>query len=160
VNFTEWTDIVEELWGLREVARQRHWCTEELRHRASYEYPQDSTVMEFISRAEEESRKNYEARNSAYEAVLQAGFNSEQTERQPENATSSSVTESTIPAPMYPFQFTTWNNGKRMRHVIRRNLQMWTEIHAIVDAGFAIDETRAKSWREEIVDEAVMDDAS
>jgi hypothetical protein len=66
-----------------------------------------------------------------------------------------------IPAPIYPGQLTTWGMCKRMLpHGWRSDLKLLGVIPAIYDVPFEIVQERAKSWREEIVEQALLEDAS
>lgn len=55
------------------------------------------------------------------------------------------------------FQHTTWG---RRRRVTGKQHRILAEIAEIVDVAFTIVEERAKSWREEIVEQALLEDAS
>lgn len=62
-----------------------------------------------------------------------------------------------VPAPVYHAQYTTWN---RRRHVKGYRARIIAEIAGIVDVAFKINEERAASWREQIVDEEIAKDGA
>jgi len=122
----------------------------------------DMVMVEKIAAAQDEVWAEYEQLKQQRHAIVDADRAtksavtvSEQTEPQPETAASP-----VIPTPIYPGQYTTWGMHKRTRPAIREKLLLMGVIQVILDVPFAIVPERAKSWREEIVDDALLEDAS